>query len=81
MGAVTALNILLLGKSGQVGWKPARTFETVIRKTVQWCLDHPDWVAHLQSGAYRKRVQKQYAGTCSFNCATPSHIDPMPHTS
>jgi dTDP-glucose 4,6-dehydratase len=45
----------------ELGWKPAETFESGIRKTVQWYLDHPDWVAHVQSGAYRDWVQKQYA--------------------
>lgn len=44
----------------QLGWKPAETFETGIRKTVQWYLDHPDWVLHVQSGSYRDWVQKQY---------------------
>jgi dTDP-glucose 4,6-dehydratase len=44
----------------ELGWKPAETFETGIRKTVQWYLDHPDWVAHVQSGAYREWVQTQY---------------------
>ena len=47
----------------ELGWKPAETFETGIRKTVQWYLDNPDWVAHVQSGAYREWVQKQYADT------------------
>jgi len=45
----------------ELGWMPAETFETGIRKTVQWYLDHPEWVAHVQSGAYREWVQKQYA--------------------
>ncbi len=45
----------------ELGWKPAETFESGIRKTVQWYLEHPDWVAHVQSGAYREWVQKQYA--------------------
>ncbi len=45
----------------ELGWKPAETFETGIRKTVQWYLDNPEWVAHVQSGAYRDWVQKQYA--------------------
>jgi dTDP-glucose 4,6-dehydratase len=45
----------------ELGWKPAETFESGIRKTVQWYLDHPDWVAHVQSGAYRDWLQKQYA--------------------
>jgi dTDP-glucose 4,6-dehydratase len=45
----------------ELGWKPTETFETGIRKTVQWYLDNPEWVAHVQSGAYRDWVQKQYA--------------------
>jgi dTDP-glucose 4,6-dehydratase len=44
----------------ELGWKPSETFETGIRKTVQWYLDNPDWVAHVQSGAYREWVQKHY---------------------
>ena len=46
----------------ELGWKPAETFETGIRKTVQWYLDHPEWVANVQSGAYREWVSKNYAG-------------------
>ena len=45
----------------ELGWKPAETFETGIRKTVQWYLANPDWVAHVQSGAYREWVQTQYS--------------------
>ena len=45
----------------ELGWKPAETFETGIRKTVQWYLDHPQWVANVQSGAYREWIGKQYA--------------------
>ncbi|HCL87661.1 MAG TPA: dTDP-glucose 4,6-dehydratase, partial [Comamonadaceae bacterium] len=44
----------------ELGWRPAETFETGIRKTVQWYLDHPGWVAQVQSGAYRDWVAKQY---------------------
>lgn len=47
----------------ELGWKPAETFESGIRKTVQWYLEHPTWVTHVQSGAYREWVQTQYAGT------------------
>lgn len=46
----------------ELGWKPAETFETGIRKTVQWYLDNPDWVSNVQSGSYRDWVQKQYTG-------------------
>ena len=44
----------------ELGWKPAETFETGIAKTVQWYLDNPQWVANVQSGAYRDWVNKQY---------------------
>jgi len=46
----------------ELGWRPAETFETGIRKTVQWFLDHADWVAEVQSGAYRDWVNTQYEG-------------------
>ncbi|MEQ1601222.1 MAG: dTDP-glucose 4,6-dehydratase [Methylophilaceae bacterium] len=46
----------------ELGWKPAETFETGIRKTVQWYLQHQDWVSHVQSGAYRDWVEKNYDG-------------------
>jgi dTDP-glucose 4,6-dehydratase len=45
----------------ELGWKPAETFETGIRKTVEWYLANPEWVAHVQSGAYREWVNKQYS--------------------
>jgi dTDP-glucose 4,6-dehydratase len=44
----------------ELGWRPAETFDTGIRKTVQWYLDHPDWVADVQSGSYRDWVDRQY---------------------
>ncbi len=45
----------------ELGWRPAETFESGIRKTVQWYLDNQEWVAHVQSGAYREWVQINYA--------------------
>ena len=44
----------------ELGWRPAETFASGIRKTVQWYLAHPDWVARVQSGAYREWVEQQY---------------------
>mgnify|MGYP001411225699 FL=1 len=44
----------------ELGWRPAETFETGIRKTVRWYLDHQGWVARVQSGAYREWVEKNY---------------------
>ena len=49
----------------ELGWKPAETFETGIRKTVQWYLDNPEWVANVQSGAYREWVSQQYSGAAA----------------
>jgi dTDP-glucose 4,6-dehydratase len=45
----------------ELGWRPLETFDSGIRKTVQWYLAHPDWVAQVQSGAYRQWVQAHYA--------------------
>jgi dTDP-glucose 4,6-dehydratase len=45
----------------ELGWRPAETFETGIRKTVQWVLDHGDWVASVQSGGYRDWLATNYA--------------------
>jgi dTDP-glucose 4,6-dehydratase len=51
------------GKIGrELGWQPAETFTSGIRKTVRWYLDHPDWVANVTSGAYREWVGKHYGG-------------------
>ena len=47
----------------ELGWRPAETFATGIRKTVQWYLEHADWVAHVQSGAYRDWVEQHYASS------------------
>ena len=44
----------------ELGWRPAETFDTGIRKTVAWYLAHPEWVQHVQSGSYRDWVSKQY---------------------
>ncbi|MBE3023631.1 dTDP-glucose 4,6-dehydratase [Janthinobacterium sp. GW458P] len=45
----------------ELGWKPVETFESGIAKTVQWYLDHQDWVQNIQSGAYLSWVQQNYA--------------------
>ena len=46
----------------ELGWTPAETFETGIRKTVQWYLDNQRWISNVQSGAYREWVEKNYSG-------------------
>ena len=45
----------------ELGWKPVETFETGIRKTVRWYLNNQEWVHNVQSGDYRKWVEKNYA--------------------
>jgi dTDP-glucose 4,6-dehydratase len=45
----------------ELGWKPNETFETGIRKTVNWYLEHQEWVANVQSGSYRAWVERNYA--------------------
>ena len=44
----------------ELGWRPAETFETGIRKTVQWYLQHQDWVQHVISGEYQHWVERNY---------------------
>ena len=46
----------------ELGWRPQETFETGLRKTVQWYLDHADWVANVTSGNYRQWVDLHYGG-------------------
>jgi dTDP-glucose 4,6-dehydratase len=46
----------------ELGWRPAETFATGIRKTVQWYLAHGTWVQDVQSGAYRDWLSTNYAG-------------------
>jgi len=41
-------------------WQPMASFDTGIRKTVQWYLDHPAWVQHVQSGEYREWITDNY---------------------
>jgi dTDP-glucose 4,6-dehydratase len=45
----------------ELGWKPRETFETGLRKTVDWYLANQDWVQGVTSGSYRKWMAEQYA--------------------
>ena len=44
----------------ELGWRPAETFDSGIKKTVQWYLDNPLWVEGIVNGSYREWLQKQY---------------------
>lgn len=45
----------------ELGWKPAESFETGIRKTVEWYLAHQEWVQNVMSGEYQSWLDKNYA--------------------
>jgi dTDP-glucose 4,6-dehydratase len=47
----------------ELGWRPSMTFESGLRQTVQWYLDHPAWVGNVKSGAYRQWIERQYGAT------------------
>ncbi len=44
----------------EIGWRPSETFETGLRKTVQWYLDNGSWVANIVSGDYQKWIHENY---------------------
>lgn len=44
----------------ELGWVPRETFETGLRKTVEWYLDNPEWVAHVKSGSYQQWIDQNY---------------------
>ncbi len=45
----------------ELGWKPAEGFESGLRKTVRWYLEHGDWVESVRTGAYRDWIEENYA--------------------
>ena len=45
----------------ELGWKPAEKFETGLRKTVRWYLEHPEWIENVRTGAYRDWIEQNYA--------------------
>ena len=45
----------------ELGWRPRETFETGIRKTVQWYLGHEKWIQEISSGDYRQWIAAQYS--------------------
>ena len=58
----------------ELGWKPAETFDSGIRKTVQWYLDNQSWVADVQSGDYLKWVAQNYGKrTVDMNTANTAN--------
>jgi dTDP-glucose 4,6-dehydratase len=46
----------------ECGFAPRETFESGLRKTIRFYLDHPEWVESVQTGAYRSWIDQHYAG-------------------
>ncbi|MGM0452988.1 MAG: dTDP-glucose 4,6-dehydratase [Thermodesulfobacteriota bacterium] len=44
----------------ELGWQPVESFETGLRKTVQWYMDHPKWVQRVKSGEYQEWIDRHY---------------------
>jgi len=44
----------------ELGWRPLESFETGLRKTIQWYLDHPQWLKRVNSGQYRQWIKRYY---------------------
>ena len=44
----------------ELGWSPKETFETGLKKTIQWYLENPRWVESVQTGAYREWINRHY---------------------
>lgn len=55
----------------ELGWNPVYTFERGIHETIQWYLDHPEWVERITSGDYQKYYQNMYGkvGRCQDRLA------------
>ncbi|MFO7964494.1 MAG: dTDP-glucose 4,6-dehydratase [Desulfobacterales bacterium] len=48
------------GIQSELGWQPEETFQSGIRKTIQWYLEHPEWVSRVVSGEYRDWIEAHY---------------------
>jgi len=52
--------------SRELGWKPAEQFESGLRKTVGWYLDHAAWIDSVRTGAYREWIARNYSERCEL---------------
>jgi dTDP-glucose 4,6-dehydratase len=55
--------------AAELGWAPAETFDSGIRKTLHWYLDNAGWVERVQSGAYRDWMRRNYADRAAVDAA------------
>ncbi len=61
----------------ELGWRPAESFASGIRKTVAWYLDHQPWVQRIVSGAYREWIARQYSGNVGIAEAGSELFQPV----
>ena len=57
------INLTIIGEGkikNDLGWVPEESFQTGLRKTVEWYLNNQEWIANVQSGEYQNWVQQQY---------------------
>jgi len=54
-----AMNATKIGR--ELKWQPRETFETGLRKTIEWYLEHEPWIQEVTSGNYRQWIEKQYS--------------------
>jgi dTDP-glucose 4,6-dehydratase len=45
----------------ELSWRPRETFESGIRKTIEWYLANDLWIRQVTSGQYRQWIEKQYS--------------------
>jgi len=45
---------------GELGWRVMESFETGLRKTVEWYLNNAAWVEHVTSGSYQNWMKQNY---------------------
>ncbi len=66
----------------ELGWKPKETFESGLRKTVQWYLDNQDWCRNVQDGSYRRErlglgeiheLERHYSRGWRWHTTTPDY--------
>jgi dTDP-glucose 4,6-dehydratase len=55
----------------ELGWRPRETFETGIRKTVEWYLNHDEWIREVTSGSYRQWIEAHYAQPAGSHAGKP----------
>ncbi len=53
----------------ELGWEPQETFETGLRKTVQWYLANKEWAESVKTGAYRKWLEENYGSRVKDQCS------------